>query len=181
MKELFERPILNNKLDDEHIEALGDTLQGKIARLSKRFVVISENQILNFLSNKILSKVKSKYLNWKHDPVQRYDYLYHTIVNTPTVRIVVKEPGFFGRTLITKLSWMEECFEKYQKIVPKNVALKYKQVNDEILFDRITIATLRYEEIEPDKDPLLIGRIADSSLRFVLAQWDNDILLDDLL
>ena len=75
--------------------------------------------------------------------------------------------------------WYESLIGEYKKIPPLEVLKRLKEEKQKGKFDYFTIATL--EEREPIKDPILLGRIKNSSTRFFLNQWGLDILLDDLI
>lgn len=97
---------------------------------------------------------------------------------TKTVTIIKRtndycsnKPGTIG-----KFVWKECPIEEYDGVPPKEVLAKLKIHKDKALFDYFTIAT-----VENIKDPLLFGKINTSDDRYFIAQWDEDILLNDLV
>jgi hypothetical protein len=78
------------------------------------------------------------------------------------------------------LNWVELEIKDYKNVPPKYVLDKYEKELEKGKFDYYTIATLTYER-KTVKDPLLLGRMHNSSIRYIIAQWDDDIIVDDLI
>lgn len=73
--------------------------------------------------------------------------------------------------------WMETAVENYQAIPPKDVLVKMAEHKARGCFDSFTIAS-----VEKIKDPLLLGRIDGvTDRRWYVAQWGQDIALDDVI
>lgn len=77
---------------------------------------------------------------------------------------------------IGQFVWKECPVEEYEGIPPKEVLNKLRVHKDRLLFDYFTIAS-----VENIKDPLLFGRITNSTDRYFIAHWGEDVLLDDLI
>lgn len=77
---------------------------------------------------------------------------------------------------IGQYKWLEQDIKQLKKLPPDNVLNKLATEKERNLFDYFTVA--RLEELP---DPLLLGRIDGSEDRFFIAQWDNDITLDELI
>jgi hypothetical protein len=74
------------------------------------------------------------------------------------------------------LQWRESLVEDYKNIPPREVLETFKIHRDRKIFDYFSIAS-----VEKIKDPLLLGRILGCPERFFIAQWGDDIQLDDIL
>ena len=68
------------------------------------------------------------------------------------------------------------CVDQYEKIPPVEVLNKLKDARGLNCFDWYEIAYIK--EV---KDPILFGRINESSLRFAIADWGDDVNIRDLL
>jgi hypothetical protein len=77
---------------------------------------------------------------------------------------------------IGKFRWTESPVEQYAGIPPLNVLHKFKDEKAKNVFDYFTIAS-----VNAVRDPLLLGRIEDSSNRYFIAQWGDDVSLDDVI
>lgn len=72
--------------------------------------------------------------------------------------------------------WEESALKDYTGIPPQHVLDALKLAKDRSCFDAFTIATVRKV-----KDPLLLGNINGCPDRFFIAQWGDDVCLDDVL
>jgi len=81
-----------------------------------------------------------------------------------------------GKSLIGKYVWLEQPIENVKAVPPEFALERLQAAKDSGVFEYYTIARL-----ESLPDPILFGRIEGSEDRFVIAQWDNDITLDDLI
>lgn len=146
----------------------------EIECLANNYIAIKETNIVEYVK-------KQAALKWSN----QYDDggIYFISPNE------MKERGLGNDCIAHKFSihrgygltvWTETLIKDYKGIPPANVVSKIIEVNKSAAFDYLTIATMEFNQI-PKEDPLLLGHINDSSLRFFIAQWDNDILLDDLI
>jgi hypothetical protein len=69
--------------------------------------------------------------------------------------------------------------EQYKQVPPDNVLDALQGAKDKNLFDHFEVGCLESVEVRPD--PLLIGRIKGSEDRFFIAQWDDDVRIEDIL
>lgn len=74
-------------------------------------------------------------------------------------------------------TWKEVPVSEYKAVPPKDVLLKLAEHRARGCFDGFTIAS-----VEKIKDPLLLGRVDGvSDRRFYVAQWGEDVALDDVI
>jgi len=74
-------------------------------------------------------------------------------------------------------AWVETPVKDYKAVPPKDVLLKMEEHKARGIFDSFTIAS-----VEKIKDPLLLGRVEGvDDRRFFIAQWGEDIALDDVI
>lgn len=94
-------------------------------------------------------------------------------------------PSFSERTndysdpdpsLVGLYQWTEVPVEEYKGLPPRRVINKLQEEKNRGIFDAFTIGV-----VKGLPDPLLMGRINGCSDRFYLAQWGDDITLDDLI
>lgn len=102
---------------------------------------------------------------------QRYSDLDTISYAADTCHRGVNDAGTIGR-----YEWTETRAEKYEGIPPKDVVTKLRETKEKKLFDYFTIAT-----VNDVHDPLLLGRIEGSASRYFVAQWGNDVTLDDII
>lgn len=81
------------------------------------------------------------------------------------------EPNTIGR-----YCWNEVPVEEYKGVPPENVLDTFADHRGRELFDFYTVA-----EVEGIRDPLLLGRLDGSELRYFIAQWDEDVNIDDII
>jgi hypothetical protein len=72
--------------------------------------------------------------------------------------------------------WTETKVKDYEGIPPANVLDTMKVHKQRNVFDYYTIA-----EVNGIVDPLLFGKISNYEGRFFIAQWGDDVQLDDLI
>lgn len=78
------------------------------------------------------------------------------------------------------LAWRETPIERYLNIPPNNILEAAQVAKGRCIFSKFTVATLE-KFSEPIKDPLLLGHIDGCENRYIIGQWDDDILVDDLI
>lgn len=66
--------------------------------------------------------------------------------------------------------------ECYAKVPPDDVLASLEVAQDRKCFDAFEVAYIKNV-----KDPLLFGRVNGTPNRFFIAQWDNDVTIDQLL
>lgn len=77
---------------------------------------------------------------------------------------------------ISGFMWKEERIDQYEALPPAHALTALKTAKAKEIFDYFTIASVSHV-----KDPLLLGRIHGSEDRFYLAQWGEDVALDDVI
>ena len=88
-----------------------------------------------------------------------------------TVDLQSSKAGTVGR-----FEWTEVCVGDYPGIPPANVLETFRNVKAKKLFDYYTVAS-----VNAVPDPLLLGRIENSTSRYFIGQWGNDVSLDDVI
>lgn len=168
MKELIENKTgRKEKFSAEYINALGNSTQAKIAKAMNEYpIVISDKQIRDWLVKQV-----------KKDKVN-YNIISSLIHEASRCYIRCRK---FGWVDVTDFNWYETDFTRYPHLTPECVALKYKEAQSKKLFDSIVVATHEKVVAPITADPLLLGRIVGTDLRFFITQWDSDIILDDLI
>jgi hypothetical protein len=77
---------------------------------------------------------------------------------------------------IGKFVWEERRIEDTAHVPPMAVLKSLEAEQEKKVFDYFTVA-----EVKGVNDPLLLGRINGTDMRWFLAQWLNDVCLDDLI
>jgi len=77
---------------------------------------------------------------------------------------------------VSGFMWAEVPVKDYQAIPPEHALKALKAAREKEIFDDFTIAS-----VTKMKDPLLLGRLNGTEDRFFLAQWGDDISLDDVI
>lgn len=67
----------------------------------------------------------------------------------------------------------------YAEIPPPHVLRNLKEAISDGCFDKFEIAKIEW--IKEIKDPILFGRIEGCNDRFFIAQWDDDVKVEDIL
>lgn len=83
-----------------------------------------------------------------------------------------KNARSYKRLLFTPL-------DGYHKIPPQDVLNRLESAMDDAVFDRFEIATIQW--IKEIIDPILFGRIDGCPDRFFIAQWDDDVKIEDIV
>lgn len=68
---------------------------------------------------------------------------------------------------------------EYGEIPPADVLDKVKEAKARNCFDYFEVAKVETVEVRPD--PIIFGRIKDVDDRFFVAQWDNDVRIEEIL
>lgn len=96
-----------------------------------------------------------------------------------TLNFVDHADGWRNELTVT---WVEAAVAKYKGIPPDDVLGKLEEAKKAGAYDYFTIATVDTRLTKtPIRDPLLLGRINGSTDRYFLAQWGDDISLDDVI
>lgn len=69
--------------------------------------------------------------------------------------------------------------ESYRTIPPKEVLEKVREAKDRGCFDSFEVATIQSVKVVPD--PIIFGRIKGCANHYYIAQWDNDVRIEDIL
>jgi hypothetical protein len=91
--------------------------------------------------------------------------------------------------LIKRTIWQALQFtpiHNYTAAPPREVLVELKRAKDIGCFDSFEIATInevRDEHVQTIRmeDPILFGRIENSDNRYFIAQWDDDVKIEDIL
>ena len=161
----------------------------KVNNIAKyKYLKITDLMIHTYLDNKV------KEYNKIHEKLKTLPILYGTLSsgsifwgeipgiqdnkNSKITEIIKQTCDYYSREkgTIGKFVWKECPIEEYESIPPKEVLTKLRMHKNRLLFDYFTIAS-----VENIKDPLLFGRINETEYRYFIAQWGEDIKLDDLV
>lgn len=85
--------------------------------------------------------------------------------------------GWIDRETYDQLLFTD--ISKYPEVPPADVLDKLADAKDLNCFDRFEIAQIKNVEIK--KDPLLLGVVQGCADRFFIAQWDDDVKIEDIL
>lgn len=183
--------------------------KNRLARLSEFcYIKITENKIKAFLQGKVdtynkthpQKKEKSRnggliYVDWAGSisdfgisPGSMYfsngSYILNStsippVPQTRKISPVLVKTNDFNKTdkeTIGQYLWKETDIAEYKTIPPGNILDVLKLHKARNVFDYFTIAS-----VEHIPDPLLLGRIDGIEDRFFIAQWGDDIQLDDVI
>lgn len=149
------------------------------------YVMITEENIGKYLCI-LRDKYNKKAKNKKYPVISNNAYLWFSFSSSA---VEEKKPAnefdsnlrkytfdYLETKGIGKYEWDEEKVSEYKGIPPLDVLKTMDHHFKRQCFDEFTVAT-----VKSIPDPLLIGRINGSKIRYFIAQWGNDILLDDLI
>ena len=136
--------------------------KGMLAR-ENGYIPISEDRIKNYL----LQKVDGEF------------YCSESLSDGWSYIECRKWVGKFLDPYWLEIKWLETVVESYDKIPPSYVFEKLRVARNHKIFDYFTVATV--SAVVKVKDPLLLGRINGDTTRYFIAQWDDDIKLDNLI
>lgn len=74
---------------------------------------------------------------------------------------------------------MFTAIEKYERVPSIEVLNELEVAQSRKCFDTFEIAEI--QAVERVKDPILFGRVTGCEDRFFIAQWDDDVNIDDIL
>jgi len=185
------------------------SFEERIHKASTNYVEISLDAIRDFLNKKIrtipipinsnkklMTKIEyedsrnevSRRLNtfWSGFPSQMPQMLispeqcFCTIVKSDYIVEYIKVSTGSNHT-ISHFSYREINIRAYDKIPPNNVLDAVIEAKKSNLFDVINVGKVEQENIKviAIKDPIVVGLIKNR--RFFIAQWDNDIPLDEIV
>lgn len=80
------------------------------------------------------------------------------------------------KRLTGAFTWMEESIDRYPGIPPAAVLDIFEVHKARKIFDYFTVAS-----VKGIPDPLLLGRLKGDDNRYFIAQWGDDVALDDLI
>lgn len=147
---------------------------GRKALAQQRLQVVIENKFIAVKPEKIksfLNRLASEYnLKYGVDKLTKTDKNYGEDCSIAYTihRSFTRGVGYF--------KWEEVATEQYAGIPPESVLARFEDVQRKKLFDSYTVAT-----VGAVKDPLLLGRILGCDDRFFIAQWGDDVSLDDVI
>jgi hypothetical protein len=183
MKELYENLKSSERVDlgdlknqSELLQKSGLVIPAKMMRArSEGYLPIEEAAILKYLVK--LVETHTQNLGARISEGIYYSVDYHT--KQPEAHAWLSFPWGMRnseQSRYMKFDWIETPVKHYNKIPPQYVAEKIIRANSLELFDKIVVA-----EIGRVNDPLILGRIDGTNIRFFIAQFDDDIKLDDLI
>jgi hypothetical protein len=148
----------------------------KSIAIEKGYIAIQEGRIIQYLRELVKQSTNK--------PISRFiessDVKYIDGSQSITVIGHVEYKLFCYEDFYTKrFCWVETLTEKYSNIPPAFVYKKLIIAKEQNIFDYFTVSTIEVDI--PLKDPLLLGRINGDTNRYFIAQWDDDIQLDNLI
>lgn len=179
-----------NKEQTDNVKNYCDLLEqtgfNKNLKTIKAEAQSSKSHIIKLPQGKIqsyLSRIGQEYLKSKNLDMREFvGYEFETYSIRAKFGQVDHQGRQYGNS--TKVFWEEILIQNYQGNPPQSVLEKLVEVQKTNVFDEFTIAEVDIREIKEPiraKDPLLIGRIKGSSDRYIIAQWGDDIYIDDLI
>ena len=117
-----------------------------------------------------------------------YRYMTSQIMVSPTSFIIVptnpdetkisSKPTchYQGGGEVGRYIWTEKRLSSYATLPPEHVLGILKEHQSRKVFDYFTIAS-----VNAVRDPLLLGRVDGTEDRFYIAQWGDDVALEDVL
>ena len=69
--------------------------------------------------------------------------------------------------------------DSYHKVPPQDVLVRLEAAMNDAIFDTFEIATIQW--VKEIIDPILFGRIDGCPDRFYVAQWDDDVRIEDIV
>ena len=96
--------------------------------------------------------------------------------SSETITRKTVDVGSFKEGTIGRYVWTETRVEKYTSVPPQEVLDTFDAHKKRNVFDYYTIAS-----VNAVKDPLLLGRVDGRSERWFIAQWGEDVNLDDVI
>ena len=188
MKELMD--FIENTtehIDNKIIMDSGFTSLAKVLEIKNKygFNVITEKKMIEYLIKRTLDKSEKirHRLQTKHNKTGN-DYK----LNKPKITtkrygircdVLVEYIHTCGHDVGAYYQFKETLIEDYNKLPPDYVIQRALECKDLGIFDELTV--LELESKVEEKDPFLLGRLKNQSERFFICQWDDDILLDDLI
>lgn len=176
----------------ENLKAAGQTLQHKMTSAELAgYIRIKKENIFKFLENKARSIIEGNgsvfyggELRWvdKNSIQIKNDttlYIYrceeHIISPWSLLGIKLTDIDKLRRDSVITLTPLKD----YIGLIPPIQLSKGITAVKSDLFDKVSV--LEYEFVKKLPDPLLVGQIKGCDDLFFIAQWDDDILLDDLI
>lgn len=93
------------------------------------------------------------------------------------LRKKTEKKGKFGEVSYDTLAFCK--IAEYGEVPPADVLDKVKEAKERKCFDYFEVAKVETVQVRPD--PIIFGRIKGVNDRFFIAQWDNDVKIEDIL
>jgi len=198
---------LHSQLKNLGFEHLADRVSIKLFKIQKlkvlqkfKYVQITEEKIKLFLKRKVEEYNKINHEKSNLDGIVSItgNYMYYsnsTIMWTISDEASVVEPPkkvFVGtretysehtcdymsndKGSIGQFVWEETPLHEVEQLPPRNVLKTLDIHKSRKIFDYFTIA-----KVKGLYDPILFGRLLNSSDRYFIAQWGDDVNLDDVI
>lgn len=71
--------------------------------------------------------------------------------------------------------------EDYDEVPPPTALKALKAAKESDIFDRFEVAKIADQRERVDPDPILFGRVDGCDDRFFIAQWDDDVSIEEIL
>lgn len=164
----MEEKKLMTKEDEAHplvsqLEELGFLTASK----SVESKVKEEKEILDLKTRTMLAFERYRFISAEH--IERFN-------NVLKHKTYVKE-GDNGYPTYDRLKFTP--ISQYGKIPPADVLDKIRTAKNEGLFDAFEVCSIETHEVRPD--PIIFGIIRNCEEKFFIAQWDDDVKIEDII
>lgn len=149
----------------------------KMARLSQfNYIEVTHDNICKFLNKKLALYEIANGRKSVEQPVT-CDYSKGFACTLKVVGSYYTTPDY--TRAVTELLWKELHIEDYAGIPPIDIVDKLAIHKARNIFDEFTVASLKFTK--KIVDPIIFGRINNDPRRFFIAQWGEDIHIEDLM
>lgn len=191
-KELSDRVLLAQKLEEVKAEGYLAVTPAKIKSFLERRAAAYNEGVMKTYSEKANNGFTVKYttlsrsstsisqsFGWSAPTPGVFAMLDEAIVAPRSyIRFTAPTNDFLSpaKDRISGFAWEEVPVKEYKAIPPDHALEALKVARDKEIFHDFTIASVSHV-----KDPLLLGVLEGVEDRFFLAQWGEDVALDDVI
>lgn len=126
--------------------------------------------------------VRYEFLNGMHRTAKTSIWVPSRILNRKDGESYIKKYCREAHNSNRDFCYKEIAIKEYESYPPSSVLKEISEAQESGRFDYFTIATFEtVDEVRTVVDPLVLGRIHGSPRRFFIAQWGDDIKIEDLI
>lgn len=117
----------------------------------------------------------------------RIAFEHYTVVTPDSIKLFNEELLKRSKTVTDKYGSYTHQFlkftaiEEYGEIPPPEALQKLREAKAHKCFDRFEVATIGTTSVSKVPDPILFGVITGSDNKYFIAQWDDDVRIEDIL